>query len=436
MCVIREREEAALETGMKRPTAHDEPGALGLGVVGDERGEFCHRGATTEGTVLTAGGLLELLGAHCIGDGRRELGVLSGGHEEAHVALPTGGKEPGRTTRRIGTDEELPFDGVGVATHLVAGGDRLGELCDRLVEEGDVNVHRVGPGVIRTQDPRKRLTGGVREAKHRMEAVAALEVGSGLFLSLRVDLDERGVAVEEGPEDRRVRGHRAEGGGLETQMLDVGIGLPAPGEHLRLLGEHLAPVVVRHPLATGRDRCGQRVAESETVGTGTQRVAPDMGDHLRAAGFHLHHHGAVADQLSRPRKPSRRRSLHKCWATARNDLGRSAQPMRLGDRDTHGSLPDRQTERADASAGSCLENGAAGASPTAGCPPAVSPAQRYELRGGRQQWSARRFILQDPLGRASYCERPNGSHAALRVGGPKCPSTNEHDLPHNYMRIA
>ena len=57
--------------------------------------------------------------------------------------------------------------------------------------------HLVGPGVARTQQPRERLAGGIREAEHRVEAPSALVVRARALLGLGVDLDERGIDVED-----------------------------------------------------------------------------------------------------------------------------------------------------------------------------------------------------------------------------------------------
>jgi hypothetical protein len=285
------------------------------------------------GSVLAAGRLPDLLDAHRVEDRGRDLGVLPGGDEEANVALPAGGEEPGRAPRRVGTDDERSLDGDGLVSRLVAGGDRPGQLSDRLIEHGDVVGHGVRAGVARTQHPRKRLTGASAKKNIGWKPKPPLEVGSGLLVALRVDLDERGVDVDddrrrsrrrrgpgpdllshcrhrrrdrtphrsvdlvEGPVHRRVRGHRAEQRGLEAQVLDVRTGLPAAGEHERHLGEDLAPVVDRHLFATGWNRTEERVAEPETIAEGAQRVEPDVGDHPRAAGFHLHRRSAVTVHL-------------------------------------------------------------------------------------------------------------------------------------------
>jgi hypothetical protein len=111
------------------------------------------------GSVLAAGRLPDLLDAHRVEDRGRDLGVLPGGDEEANVALPAGGEEPSRAPRRVGTDDERSLAGDGLVSRPVAGGDRPGQLSDRLIEHGDVVGHGVRAGVARTQHPRKRLTG-------------------------------------------------------------------------------------------------------------------------------------------------------------------------------------------------------------------------------------------------------------------------------------
>ena len=86
---------------------------------------------------------------------------------------------------------------LGHVTGSVTDSDHLWELANRIVQDRDVISDGVRSGVARAKDPRECLAGGISEAEHRMEAVATLVVGSGAFLVLGVDLDERGVDVED-----------------------------------------------------------------------------------------------------------------------------------------------------------------------------------------------------------------------------------------------
>ncbi len=155
-----------------------------------------------------------------------------------------------------------------------------------------------------------------------MEAIPALVVRAGTLLSLIVDLDERGVDVEdngigpsrrcrttpdllphfgerhlqrgarrrcdlvEGAPHRRVRGDEPEQCLLGAEVLDVRAALAAAGEHRHLVHEHLAAVVQRRALTANGDRGRERITEAQPVGEGTKRVQPDVSDDTRPTGFH------------------------------------------------------------------------------------------------------------------------------------------------------
>ena len=53
----------------------------------------------------------------------------------------------------------------------------------------------------------------------------------------------------EGPEHRRVRGHRAEQIALESEVLDAGTALAGSGQHQRRVNECLSSIVGRQPFA-------------------------------------------------------------------------------------------------------------------------------------------------------------------------------------------
>ena len=180
----------------------------------------------------------------------------------------------------------------------------------------------VRSGVAWSQQPSERLTGLIGEAEHRVEPEAALVRGLGLLLVLRVDLDARRVDVEqnsirsirrrrppphlgshlrhrlsdaiarpridlvERPGNGGVGGDGAEQGTTDAQVLDVEAALPTTGEHERHLGEDLAPVVDRDPVAAPGDGRREGNAEPQPVGERTERVQPDVGHHPGPTGFH------------------------------------------------------------------------------------------------------------------------------------------------------
>jgi len=222
---------------------------------------------------------------------RMDVGVRAGPHREADVAVAGVPHEIG-ATGRVGAHLHGPSDDAGVVTDAVAERDLFGQLRDGGVEDGDVIGDAVGSGVSGRQLHGKRLAGGIREAVHRVEPVAALVVRRRIDLVLRMDLVQRAVDVEnhrrrarggrcpaphrgphlacggpqpaenlgidrpERPVQRRVRRHRAAQPGLGAEVLDVGTGLATAGEHEHRLDQHLAPVMGRRPLT--RDRDGRR----------------------------------------------------------------------------------------------------------------------------------------------------------------------------------
>ena len=150
----------------------------------------------------------------------------------------------------------------------MAGGDLVRQLGDGSSRTTRWSATVLAPGVARTEHRRERTRRCVGEAEQRVEPEPALVGRAGALLVLGVDLDERGVDVEddrtgpvgrrrpapdlvraprrapwrwplaasrgdlvEGPPHRRVRGHEPEQVLLGAQVLDVGAALAATGEH-------------------------------------------------------------------------------------------------------------------------------------------------------------------------------------------------------------
>ena len=163
-----------------------------------------------------------------------------------------------------------------------------------------------------------------------MEPVAALEGRSRLLLVLRVDLDQRGVDVQddrpvalgrlkappdllahlgkgtcercslgrrdlvERPGHRRVRGNRSEQVVVGAQELDVEAALATTSQHERHLHEHLAPVVDRNTCTSPWQARRERITEPQPVGKGAKGVQPDVGRDAGPTGFHHDATGAVS----------------------------------------------------------------------------------------------------------------------------------------------
>ncbi len=288
----------------------------------DQRGELGHRCPLLHLPVLGEGMQPHLFDPDGVEDGGRDLGIRSGGDEEADVAGPAGRKEVLGASGRVGPYDDVPVDQLGIVTDMVSTSDVGGQLDDGTVEHGDVIGHGVGAGVPRAQQGGQRLTGAIREAEQRMEAEAALEGRGCLLLVLRVDLDQGGVDVQEdgisarrrrrsGPHlsshlshgfcdagtgrrrdlverasDRGVRRHRAEEVPSDAQVFDVETALATAGQHQCGLHEDLAPVVKREAASTPWDPGRQCITESQSVGKVTKSVQSDVGHHAGPTGFH------------------------------------------------------------------------------------------------------------------------------------------------------
>jgi hypothetical protein len=90
-----------------------------------------------------------------------------------------------RATGAVGADEDFGAVAVGV-----------GDLCEGLVEDGDVVGGGVRSGVARPQEASEGLAGVVEEAEQRVVAEAAFVGGGGLLL-LGVAGDQGGVDVQD-----------------------------------------------------------------------------------------------------------------------------------------------------------------------------------------------------------------------------------------------
>jgi hypothetical protein len=179
------------------------------------------------------------------------------------------------------------------------------------------------PELAGAQHPGQRLAGGVGEAEHGVEAVAALEVAGRSLLVGRVDLDQGRVDVEDrlglgadaeglphprpgrrsgpaqgvehdrvdlvdGPPDRRRGGHLPEQVGLVAQRRHVVDAHPASGQGHGHLGQQPPPVLPQCALAAPRHR--RRIGGSEpgSIGDITEKVQPHEGGHLVVTLGHHH----------------------------------------------------------------------------------------------------------------------------------------------------
>ena len=68
---------------------------------------------------------------------------------------------------------------------------RVGNLCERVVEDGDVVGGGVGTGVAAAQPGGEELAGVVAERQHRVIPEGPLEGGCGLLLLRMRDHDRR-----------------------------------------------------------------------------------------------------------------------------------------------------------------------------------------------------------------------------------------------------
>jgi hypothetical protein len=127
----------------------EQSGALREARGVDELGKVGDHGAVSELSVLRDRLQPDALGVR---DRLVDPGIRAGGDEEADVALPARGEEPGRAAGRIGAHDEGAQGEFGIVTLSVADGDLSGELADRIVEHAHVIGDRVGPSVARTQD--------------------------------------------------------------------------------------------------------------------------------------------------------------------------------------------------------------------------------------------------------------------------------------------
>ncbi len=322
VAIVEGGEQASLGSRVQRFATDDAAGAFGQLVVRDERGHLADRSPFSGLAVLAQRLLPDAVEAGGRQDGPGDLGVRSHRDVEADVALPAGTEKALGAPRRVGPHDDLSLDNGRVVAGSVAERDLAGQLVDGAIEDIDVVGHCVGSGVARTKHTGERLAGGIGEAEHGVEAIAALEGGRSRHLVFGVDLDQRGVDVQEhrGAPRRRsaaapdlrahlghgtgdlvpglrrdlverakdggVRGHRAEEVLLESQVLDVRAALAATGEHQRRVHQDLAPVVQREAFAGWRDARRERIAEPDPVGKSPKSVQPDMGHHASATGFH------------------------------------------------------------------------------------------------------------------------------------------------------
>lgn len=206
---------------------------------------------------------------------------------EAYVAFPQARDEVPDRTGRIGTHDHTPPGGAGIIAAAVAVPDLHRQLGESTVDDVELIGGRVGTGVAGPQHRREDLAGGVTCRDHRVEPIAALEVRRRLLLVLRMDLDQRGVHIDdhvtavigsrphlgtdltlrgrqrnqrgrvdlvERPPRRRVRRDIAPQLRLFAQDRQVGEALAAVSEHHRHQRQQAAPIVKWSAFAVGHDR--------------------------------------------------------------------------------------------------------------------------------------------------------------------------------------
>jgi hypothetical protein len=245
--------------------------------------------------------------------------------EKVTLRASTAEEELLRGPRRVGAHREPPAHGLRVVALAVADGDLGRQLVDRLVENSQVVLRVVRPGVARPQQRRKSLARGIREAEHGVVAKAALVRRRRPLLVLGMDGEKRRVDVEHDrslparkaglvpdvptharhrllqfekrlladlvahrPIERRVRRHRAEERRLLAQLLDVKATLASSRQHQHRLHEDLAPVVDRRHMTAPRDRRRQCIGQPEAVGETSKGMQPDVADDPGAPCFHPH----------------------------------------------------------------------------------------------------------------------------------------------------
>ena len=270
---------------------------------------------------------------------RCHLGIRPGGDEEGDVAGPAGGQEPVGAAGRVGPDHDGSRGQLGSSPHPVAG-RRLTRGSWAMAASRTVtwSATVLAPALPGRRKPDS--TSPVASAKQNIgwKPEPALVGGGGLLLAVGVDLDQRGVDVED---------HRALPGGGRRPGPDLGPHLghglgdrlhgsywsiwwkvrntvesegtdpnragwsrrcsmsaqlsPPPASIRARLDEDLPPVVERKPLTGRRDAGRERITEPQTVGKTPKGVQSDVGHDARPAGFHLHaRHALVPFTLEVP----------------------------------------------------------------------------------------------------------------------------------------
>ena len=104
-------------------------------------------------------------------DGRLDAGVCAGYDRETDVPFSATIDEPVSATSRISADLDPAGDHRHVIAHLVTGCDPRGQLCDRVIQHGEVIGHGVRPRVAWPEEDSEGVAGRVGEAEERMEPV-------------------------------------------------------------------------------------------------------------------------------------------------------------------------------------------------------------------------------------------------------------------------
>ena len=191
-------EEAALGSGVQRLPADDAAECHGQLVVVDQRGQLAHRrpvsrspswvraGSQTSSTPM-ASKMAAVIWA-----------IGAGADEEADVALPTGGQEPLGATRRVGPHDDGSVDhDRDVVTRVVTGGDSAGSWAMAASRTVTWSATVFAPAL-----PGRSIAASISPVGSAKQNIGwkpkpALVGRGGLLLVLGVDVDQRGVDVED-----------------------------------------------------------------------------------------------------------------------------------------------------------------------------------------------------------------------------------------------
>ena len=199
VAVLEAREQAVLGTGVQRLAADDAAGCPRAGgEVTSAVSSTTARPRAVSPSWVTAGvpdalrcPMAAKMAAVIWAFGRHDDG-------EADVALPAAPHEVLGAPRRVGADRRRPLRRA--TGRRRCGGrarSRAGSWAIASSRTTRWSATVLAPALPGRSIPASASPVAVGEAEHRVEAEAALVVGAGAFLVLGVDLDERGVDVED-----------------------------------------------------------------------------------------------------------------------------------------------------------------------------------------------------------------------------------------------